>query len=82
MLRSEVISTCLINSDYFDDFDSARRAVRQIFAQTFPSHSFESWDKYISEQEANYHIERLKASTEIDFHNLVLSLSKPATLEA
>lgn len=77
MLRSEVISTCLVNSEYFDDMESAKVAVKSLFSQTFPKEDFKKWDKTIPNDEAQFHIERLRNETEIDFKHLVMSLSRP-----
>lgn len=77
MLRSEVISTCLVNSDYYSDMEAAQVAVRSLFSQTFPKEDFENWDKDVPKEEAQYHIERLDTASEIDFKHLVISLSRP-----
>lgn len=76
MRRSEVIGTCLVNSDYFDDLDAAKSAVESLFSQTFPKEDFDYWNKTVSKEEANYHIERLLGESEIDFKHLVTLLSR------
>ena len=76
MRRSEVIGTCLVNSDYFDDLDTANSAVELLFAQTFPKENFQQWNKHISAGEAELYIEQMQGKNEIDFKYLVTILSR------
>ncbi len=76
MRRSEVIGTCLVNSDYFDDLDSALQAVQSLFNQTYPKESFQAWDKAISDDTACQCITEMKGKDEVDFNYLVTVLSR------
>lgn len=76
MRRSEVIGTCLVNSDYYDDLNTATTAVEVLFAQTFPKEDFKTWNKNISNKEAQWHIDQMQGKNEIDFKYLVTMLSR------
>lgn len=76
MRRSEVIGTCLVNSDYFDDLDSALQAVQSLFKQTYPKESFQAWDKAISDDTAYQCISDMEGKAEVDFSYLVTVLSR------
>ena len=76
MRRSEVISICLLNCDYFDDLDTANSAVEVLFTQTFPKENFHKWNKHISSGEAQLYIEQMQGKNEIDFKYLVTVLSR------
>ena len=76
MRRSEVIGTCLVNSDYYDDLDTAINAVELLFAQTFPKENFKTWNKSVSNEEAQWHIDQMLGKNEIDFKYLVTMLSR------
>lgn len=76
MRRSEVIGTCLVNCDYFDDLETANSAVELLFAQTFPKENFQHWNKHISPGEAKLYIEQMQGKNEIDFKYLVTILSR------
>lgn len=82
MRRSEVIGTCLVNSDYFDDLDTATSAVESLFSQTFPKEDFSHWDKTVSKEDANYHIGEMLGKSEIDFKYLVTMLSRENSARA
>lgn len=76
MRRSEVISICLINCDYFDDLDTANSAVELLFTQTFPRENFHKWNKHIPSVEAEFYIKQMQGKNEIDFKYLVTVLSR------
>ena len=80
MRRSEVIGTCLVNSDYFDDLESAEEAVQTLFNQTYPKEDFIKWDKSVPNETAQAYIQEMYGKSEVDFKYLVTMLSRSSDI--
>lgn len=76
MRKSTLISTCLVNSNFFRKMEEAEVAVNNIFQTEFPSQSFHAWNTNIPDTTANNIIKSVGRASRINVKKFIEDLWK------
>jgi len=74
MRKSNVISICLVNSNFFNKTEEAEVAVQNIFKTEFPNQSFHTWNSNIPDATAKIIIKKCGRASRINVKKFIEDL--------
>jgi len=71
MHKSEVIATCLVNSNFANNIKSGEVNIQNIFHDEFPNHNFHDWNTNIPDKTAENIIKNVGRASKIDVKSFI-----------
>lgn len=74
MKKSEVIATCLVNSNFYRSVSEAERVVENVSKEEFPNSNFNFWNELVPHQQAQTIITNVGRASQINIRFFIEDL--------